>query len=97
MQELQALQSLFNASDVVDRREFEVFTNNAFKRNPGILAMDWMPRVLDSERAAFETFHQLEYPGFFIKAPVDSGAWERSPRRDEYYPNEFIEPDSFNS
>ena len=96
MQELQALQSFFNASDSVDRREFEVFTYNAFKRNPGILAMDWMPRVLDSERAEFEALRQQEYPGFFIKAPVGPDAWERSPRRDEYYPIEFIEPDSFN-
>lgn len=46
--------SLFQASQSVEREEFQVFVSRALSRYPGLKSMQWVPRVPQSRRAEFE-------------------------------------------
>ncbi|MCI0863810.1 MAG: CHASE domain-containing protein, partial [Chloroflexi bacterium] len=51
---LQDIQSLYKASDEVERHEFRAFIEHELEEDRGIQALEWIPRVLASERAEFE-------------------------------------------
>jgi diguanylate cyclase (GGDEF)-like protein/PAS domain S-box-containing protein len=64
-------------------------------QRPELLAMAWLPRVTDAERAAFEAwagaYHGRHYELLDLTA---GGATRRAARRPEYYPILLIEPAS---
>src|ERR1700680_4382958 len=52
---LLALRTLFeSANDRITRSEFEVFSSQLFEEHPGILRVNWVPRVTRKERVEFE-------------------------------------------
>src|SRR6201985_1802524 len=51
---LVTLRALFeSANDDVTRSEFEVFGSRLFERHPGVLRVNWLPKVYRKERAEF--------------------------------------------
>ena len=48
--EMLAVQSFYDGSDEVTRKEFEVFTAPLMAGHPSIRALQWAPRVLESQR-----------------------------------------------
>jgi len=45
---IESLAGLYNASHTVERQEFREFVEPFLLRFPGIQALEWIPRVLDS-------------------------------------------------
>jgi diguanylate cyclase (GGDEF)-like protein/PAS domain S-box-containing protein len=64
-------------------------------QRPELLAMAWLPRVTDAERAGFETWASAFYGRHFELLDITaSGATRPAERRPDYYPILLIEPAS---
>ena len=59
-QVLNNIKGLFNASTVVSRQDFKVFTTPVLERHPEIKALEWIPRVSLSKKALFIKKAQLD-------------------------------------
>lgn len=93
---LRGIERFLAASEKVSREEFATYTADIVRR-PDILSVDWAPRVLQRERAAFEAALRREgmrdYRIFGLdhdRQPLSAGT------RAEYFPVEFSEPPAFN-
>ena len=51
--QIKAIQGLFNASDFVRRDEFEVFVRRFLEESKGIQALEWIPRVTAAQKEQF--------------------------------------------
>jgi len=77
--------SFFNASDQIERSEFQKFTEAVLQREIDIQALEWVPHVLDSERQAFEALTRKEgFPDFQITERKEQGVMVPARKRDEY-------------
>jgi diguanylate cyclase (GGDEF)-like protein/PAS domain S-box-containing protein len=64
-------------------------------QRPELLAMAWLPRVSDAQRAAFEAWASAYYGRRFELLDISAGgATRRAARRPDYYPILLIEPAS---
>src|SRR5207245_2785999 len=66
------------------------------QRFPTIQAVEWAPRVLPADRAAFEAAQQADLPGFAIRERDASGQVRPAGDRDQFYPVTYLEPISSN-
>ena len=82
--ELRAIQGLFNVSEDVTRSDFDAFVSAFFDIEHGTQALEWIPRILHTQRDAFIRSVQAEgFPDFTIHPPGD---------RDEYFPVNYVWP-----
>ncbi|NQW02247.1 MAG: CHASE domain-containing protein [Rhodospirillales bacterium] len=90
---LAAVQAYFRTAPSVSREQFSSFVTSLIDQSSGIQALEWVPRVFDEQRAAYESaaqfhgfsdFQFLEDAGKDIMIPAQS--------RPEYYPVYYIEP-----
>jgi hypothetical protein len=90
---LRSIVSLFNSSIRVERAEFQAFVADSLGRHPSIQLVGWAPRVRDAQRTRFETAAQDEG---LTNYQINERSADRRPipaeRRDEYFPNFFLEP-----
>ncbi|MCX6354155.1 MAG: PAS domain S-box protein [Candidatus Aureabacteria bacterium] len=90
---LYSLRSLYLASKKVERAEFGVFVLGFLEEHPDVLAFDWIPRVLDADRAKFEETARGEgLADFQIKERGGRGQLSPAIRRPVYYPIYYVEP-----
>jgi signal transduction histidine kinase len=91
---LQALQGFYAASREVDREEFGMFLSQGLRRPEHVLAAEWVRRVPEEERAAFEATASaaLGRPGFRLTEPNDRGELVPAGLRSEYFPVWYLEP-----
>lgn len=91
---LESLQALYYASGKnVNRIEFRDFSNHILKQHASIQALEWIPRVQDSRREAYERAAQGEgFPDFQITERIAQGKMKRAEKRKEYFPVYFVEP-----
>jgi len=62
-------------------------------RYPGIQALEWIPRVPDSEREVYEEGSRKDgFPDFQITERKAQGNMVRAAQREEYFPVYFVEP-----
>lgn len=93
LQELDALKAFYAASQKVTRAKFRVFTEELLSHYNRTQALEWIPRVPDPERAAFEAEARREgLPDFQITERTAQGVMVKAARRKEYFPVYFIEP-----
>ncbi len=90
-QPLRALQALWSASDQVDEARFAVFSTLLLEDRPGLRALEWVPRVRDAERAAFER-SRSGGGGRPIHEDDGAGASRPAAQRPEYFPVAFVGP-----
>lgn len=90
LQEIQATQGLFRASNFVDRKEFAAFVRPMFDRGSGIIALDWLPRVYASDRAALIEKAKREGIDYYIKE-YRRHEFVLAQERDVYYPIYYFE------
>ncbi len=85
---LVALRTLFeSANDEITRSEFEVFTTRLFEGHPGILRVNWIPKVRHKERAEYEDAARIDgIVDFRFQAIASDGVRTLDPERDEYFP-----------
>ncbi len=90
---LYSLANFFRGSQKVERAEFRTFLEEVFVRHPDIFSLQWWPRVLARERAAFERGVRAEgFPGFSIKDAAPPDGFVPAPKRPEYFPILYSEP-----
>ena len=90
---LRALRALFENSDGVGHHEFETFTTLIFSENPGIQALEWIPRVSDAQREAYEQAARRDgLEGFQITELDSNGEATHAGHRAEYFPVFYVEP-----
>jgi len=90
---LTSVQALYYASKEVRRTEFQNFTKHILKRHTSIQALEWIPRVPDSRRQAYESAARREgFPAFRLTERNAQGKMKRAEKRKEYFPVYFVEP-----
>ena len=93
LQNIESIVSFYNASETVSRQEFQKFTKNYLATNPEIQALEWIPRVADREREAYERAARLDgLTQFEISEQNDRQQLIRAKSRPEYFPVYFVEP-----
>ena len=90
---LYSIRGFFDSSDRVDRVDFRTFASGLYRRNEGIQALEWIPRVRTSERDEYEKrAREKGYPEFRITEKSAAGAMVTAGDRSEYFPVYFVEP-----
>ncbi len=90
---LHSVRRLFDASEEVDRTSFRIFTAGPIQHNPGIQALEWVPRIRHAERKDYEHFARKEgFTAFQLTDRDAAGRAITAPTRDEYFPVYFVEP-----
>ncbi|MFH1732544.1 MAG: CHASE domain-containing protein [Planctomycetota bacterium] len=93
LHEVEALGAYYAASVEVERSEFREFVKPFLAHNPGIQALEWIPRVPHSRRAACEEAARREgLADFQITERKRQGQMTRAADREEYFPVYFVEP-----
>ena len=88
-----SLGGLFDASDVVSRREFSVFSTQMISRVSGVQALSWNPRIPPEQLADIKRLAQREGMGsydFFQQGP--QGKPQPLTARSDYVTVLYIEP-----
>jgi diguanylate cyclase (GGDEF)-like protein len=88
---LYALGAFYTSSEVVTGSEFRSFTQTLLENHPSVQALGWVPRILGSERATFETTFNLP-----ITELDPDGTLIPAQERAEYLPVAFTAPMSGN-
>ncbi|MDH5777589.1 MAG: diguanylate cyclase [Gammaproteobacteria bacterium] len=96
LEALSYLYAFYNSAQQFNASNFKQYTTHILQNHPEIKALEWVSKVADSERAAFEKEMQQVFAGFEIKDLKTSGKIIRSKQRDFYYPITFIAPFSGN-
>jgi len=90
---LQSLNSFFKSTEVVSRKEFRTFTKDILQYIPGFQALEWIPRVLRSQREEYERAARLDgFRNFQITERREKEEMVRTGEREEYFPVYFVEP-----
>jgi len=90
---LELLGSFYSGSQKVERAEFQTFVKPFLLHHGCVQALEWIPRVRDAERAAYEQAARQEgFPDFQITERQAQGRMVRAARRDEYFPVYFVAP-----
>ncbi len=88
---VQAVRGLFEASDLVRRDEFALFTQQMLERHPAVSLIAWAPSVPRGERTAFEQQARLDgVPSYRVHTASD--APPAAPSAADHYPVLFAEP-----
>jgi len=89
---IESISGLYAASEMVERHEFRKFVQGPLSRHKEIRALEWIPRVTDSDRAAYEEAAHDWLPGFQFTERGLQDRMVRSRERAEYYPVYYVEP-----
>jgi serine/threonine-protein kinase len=92
VESMRAVAALIDATGAADERAFGEFARDAIRREPHIYALEWAPRVVDADRAAFEAAARTAGPpGYEIRDAGPHGL-ARASTRDVYYPLRYLVP-----
>ena len=72
--------------------EFNKIAQSILVRHKNIQALAWIPKVLNSEREAYEKKRRKKYPDFEITEREKQGSMIRAHERDMYFPVYYVEP-----
>lgn len=90
---LASLQSLFTSFGQVTRKQFADFSQLLLTQVPGIQALEWIPRVPESERERYESVARSEgFDAFQFTVRDPARRMVRAPKGDVYYPVYYLEP-----
>lgn len=91
-QAVRSLAAFVATRDRMSANDFRAFVTGMGGTDPGVQAMQWMPRLDGARRAGFEQAAQADSPGFHITEQL--GQWELGAAavRDAYVPVRYIEP-----
>jgi signal transduction histidine kinase len=89
---VQDIASFFEASKIVERRDFRKFVGPSLKRFPGIRKLVWVPKVSAEDRSAFVASARESFPPFDITETGPSGEPVSAQERPVYYPSLYVQP-----
>jgi len=90
LQFLDYIKAFYNGSELITREEFKLFVDFGIANLRSFQTVGWAPRVLASEREAFES--ESGIPGFEIYYTPEQGQRAAAPDKAAYYPIWYIEP-----
>ncbi len=93
---LRSLAILFREGTTPDRKIFSHEAKKILSRYSDIQTLEWIPRVLHSDRVSFEAKIQQTFPSFEINEQKSQRLMVIAEERKEYYPVNYIEPLSGN-
>ena len=83
----------YQASSFVSRSEFRIFVSDLLVQHPSIQALEWIPRVAESNREDFEARAKEDgYPRFVFTEKTSDGKMVTASQRNEYFPVYYLEP-----
>jgi len=85
---LQQAETFLSSGDAVTQESFKDRVGKIFMRYPSVMAVEWAPRVMASERQAFEERNNV----LIREQSVDQRTLVPAPEREVYYPINFVEP-----
>ncbi len=85
----QNLKALFDNSITVTPTEFKNFSGVVLKNNPGIRALEWIPRITADNHVFYQ---QLLGAAFTIRVPDGQQGMKPSPQQSDYFPIAYAEP-----
>ncbi len=89
---LYSIRGLYAASSEVERTEFSTFVQS-LNVESAVQALEWIPRVADSDRASLEkTARRDGFPGFSFAERHSQGRMVPAGKREVYFPVYFVEP-----
>jgi CHASE1-domain containing sensor protein len=89
---LHSVEDLYASSVPINRQQFKIFVSRWLSRHPGIRAVSWSPRILDSERQKYEQAAREDgLSDFQITEQSPEGQLVRAARRPEYIPVYYAE------
>ncbi len=84
---IRGIESMFYSSDLVTRKEFNSFCKNYIVGESAIKLVEWQPRVLSSQRDAFEKSARRDgLKGFYFFEVDENGKQIPALERKEHYP-----------
>jgi len=90
---VESIAAFYAASEHVSRSEFSMFSNMELMERPDVQALEWIPRVKDSERETFERRARNDgMTGFSFTQRNTQGELIVAGKRDEYFPVYYVEP-----
>ncbi len=88
-----SIERFYKSSENITQSEFKTFVEGVFEEYPGIQALEWIPRVKEEDREAFEASRrQAGNRPFAIKERNAAGIMVPVQARDSYFPVTFVEP-----
>ena len=96
---VQGIVNFYDASVHVDRGEFNAFVRRQLDRRPGLLALEWIPRVSQSQRQEFmERARADGLDDYTFKQWTPAGEWAVTEAHwaDEYFPVFYAQPEGGN-
>ncbi len=90
---LNSINSFYAASSFVSRHEFDTFTGGFLRRQPGIQALEWIPRVTAETRQEYEARARRDGIADFAITERDAdGNLVPARERDAYFPVFYVVP-----
>ena len=89
---LRSLTILFYRNTVPDFKQFNHEAKKILNRHNAIQALEWIPRVIHSERSAYEAKLRRDFPEFEITERQKQGQMVTAEEREEYFPVYYVEP-----
>ena len=89
-----AVRAFFDASETINRGQFEDFAKSLLKDRPAILNLAWLHRVKHDQRAVHESEGVRDgLPNYRIRAIAPDGSLPAAPKKDEYFPKFYSTED----
>jgi len=87
LDKIKALRALYDASERVTRREFELFTGQILAGQDNVMRLIWCPRVTGEDRETFEgQVKEVDLADFSVKTWAPTGLPKDSESRTVYFP-----------
>ena len=88
-----ALGGVFEGSPDQTRAQFRASTKTLLAHHGDIQALEWIPKITNSERASYEQAAQDDgLTGFRITERNSDGSLQTASQRNEYFPVFYVEP-----
>src|SRR5215831_8805354 len=98
LEPLDAIAAFHAATDHFDRQAYRTFVTPQLAHRPAISSLEWIPRVSQAQREAYEEaarkdqFADFDFAGFQFTERFRQGVMVRASERAEYYPVYYQEP-----
>ncbi len=89
---LRSLALLFDEDAVPDSKQFSRSAKKILSRHQDIQALEWIPRVIHSQRATYESKKRQEFPEYEFTERKEQGHMVTAEERKEYFPVYYVEP-----
>ncbi|MGF1684348.1 diguanylate cyclase domain-containing protein [Photobacterium minamisatsumaniensis] len=89
---LHSIKVAFDNLGGLEPSAFSSIAQSSISRHQNIQALEWIPRVTEEQRQAFEQQASIRIPNFKFTERVASGEMVTASVRNEYYPVYYVEP-----